>query len=177
MNCLIGLSFDLLSEVNNNIIKAFGNTTIGQTPLSNIFDQNPTLPNNLDIHLQRSSDLEYTDKGLLLIGEHDDEHGDITKQPQLLTVAETEWVVEVDAIHLNGQSLSFNRSAVPSLRNSTKLGGLLDSGSSALILPDDMVAEVFSKIPESFFSEYYGAWVVDCMSSANFSTRRATVCA
>ncbi|KAI0084523.1 aspartic peptidase domain-containing protein [Irpex rosettiformis] len=169
MNCLIGLSFDLLSEVNTNILRAFGNTTIGQTPLSNIFDQHPTLPNTLDLHLQRSSDLEYTDKGLLLVGEHSVERGDITKQPKLVTVAETEWVVEVDAINVNGKSLAFNRSAVPGLNTTNKLGGLLDSGSSALILPDEMVQEVFSTIPNSFFSEGDNTWFVDCMSSANIS--------
>ena len=169
MNCLIGLSFDLLSEVNNNIVKAFGNTTIGQTPLSNIFDQNPTLPNSLDIHLQRSSDLEYTDKGLLLIGEHSKEHGDITKQPQLLTVTETRWTVEVDAIHLNGDSFSFNKSAIPALKNSTKLGGIIDSGSSNLILPYGIASAIFDQIPESIFVNEDGFWFVDCMSSANVS--------
>ncbi|KAI0084524.1 aspartic peptidase domain-containing protein [Irpex rosettiformis] len=169
MNCLIGLSFDLLSEVNTNILRAFGNTTIGQTPLSNIFDQHPTLPNTLDLHLQRSSDLEYTDKGLLLVGEHSIERGDITKQPKLVTVAETEWLVEVDAINVNGKSLAFNKSFVPSLSNTNKLGGVLDSGTSALVLPDEMVEEVFGAIPGSFFFEHENTWFVDCMSSANIS--------
>ncbi|KAI0804714.1 aspartic peptidase domain-containing protein [Irpex lacteus] len=169
MNCLIGLSFDLLSEVNNNIIAAFGNTTLGQTPLSNIFDQNPSLPNCLDIHLQRSDDLESTGSGLILIGEHSDEHGNITAQPILNTVAETEWVVEVDAITVAGKSLKFEESAVPGLEKSKKLGGLLDSGSSALILPDKMVNEVFKSIPNSFYSKEQGTWIVDCLSSTNVS--------
>lgn len=177
MNCLIGLSFDLLSEVNNNIIAAFGNTTLGQTPLSNIFDQNPSLPNCLDIHLQRSDDLESTGSGLILIGEHSDEHGNITAQPILNTVAETEWVVEVDAITVAGKSLKFEKSAVPGLGKSNKLGGLLDSGSSALILPDKMVNEVFKSIPNSFYSKEQGTWIVDCLSSTNVSITMGCVAA
>ncbi len=168
-NCLIGLSFDLLSNVNNHIVQAFGNTTLGQTPLSNIFDQNPSLPNCLDLHLQRSVDLEDTESGLLLIGEHSDEHGNITAQPILTTVTETEWVVEVDAITVAGKSLKFEESTVPGLKKSKKLGGLLDSGTSALVLPEKMVDEVLASVPNSFYSKDLDTWFVDCLSSTNVS--------
>lgn len=171
MDCLIGLSSESLSEINNNIVKAFGNISIGQTPLSNIFDQNPSLSSNFDIYLQRSSDLEYADKGSLFIGVHSAEHGDITKQPPLLTPSEAVWIVQVDDISLNGGSLAFGESTVPSLKNNTKLSGVLDSGSSNLLIPDHLVGKLYDQFPGSFSFERNGSqsFVVDCMTSANVS--------
>ncbi|KAI0699010.1 aspartic peptidase domain-containing protein [Cytidiella melzeri] len=170
MNCLIGLSFDLLSSINDRILSAFGkDVTIGQTPLSNIFAQSPNLPNNLDIHLQRSVDLESTGNGSLLIGEHSNEFGDITKQPVLDTLTDSEWVVTVDAIKVNGVSLDLGTSAIPPLKNTKKVGGLLDSGSSDLILPDATVPLIYHAIPGAFFSQDDGVYVVPCHSSANVS--------
>lgn len=151
----------------------FGNTTIGQTPLTNIFDQNPTLPSNFDITLQRSVDLEHTVDGLLLIAEHSYDHGDITKQPILPTIDNRTWTVEVDAVHVNGIPLDFRRSAVSSSKNSTKLGGLLDSGTSGLIVPDEMVSEILANFPNSFLfrddEAGQDAYAVDCLSSVNMS--------
>jgi hypothetical protein len=59
INCLIGLSFDSSSVVNHNIIEAFGEgTAIGQIPLSNIFQQTKDIYTFINIHLQRSVDLD-----------------------------------------------------------------------------------------------------------------------
>jgi hypothetical protein len=59
MNCLIGLSFGSLSVVKPNIIEVFGEgTTIGQTPLCNIFQQIEDIDTSIDIYLQRSVDLD-----------------------------------------------------------------------------------------------------------------------
>jgi saccharopepsin len=170
MNCLIGLSFDGLSVVNHNIIEAFGeDTTIGQTSLSNIFQQTKGIDTSIDIHLQRSVDLEQTDSGEILIGEHDNSLVDVTKQKPLPTVSDRQWVVGVDAIKLNNRSLSLGNSAVPALQNQKMLGGLLDSGTSALVLPDAIVSEVFAAIPGAFFDESDGVFIVPCLQSANLS--------
>ena len=172
-NCRIGLGFDLSSVVNAGVYRAFaGNTTIGQTPLSNIFAQNPTLSSNLDIHLQRTTDLEHTEKGFLLVGEHSTEHGNIVKQPILAPVADAgsdpRWAVEVDAIHVNGHPLKFGESAFSSLQNSSKLAGVLDTGCTDLILPGEMVTELFNMIPNSLSDEGHGI-VIDCLTPVNLS--------
>jgi hypothetical protein len=170
MNCLIGLSFDGLSEVNNNIIQAYGEgTTIGQTPLSNIFQQTQSNDTSIDLHLQRSVDLEQTESGQLLISEHNTTLVDVTKQPSLPTVSDSQWVVEIDGMTVNGNSIDVGKTAVPALQNGTGLGGLLDSGTSALALSNQILSQVFAVIPGAFYDQSDDVFIVPCMASANLS--------
>jgi hypothetical protein len=56
---LLGLSFDGSSDVDAKIRQAFGSSsTAGRTPISNIFHQNPNLPNFISVLLGRTGDLD-----------------------------------------------------------------------------------------------------------------------
>jgi hypothetical protein len=78
-------------------------------------------------------------------------------------------VVNVEAIRLSGKSLSLGNSAVLILQNQKILGGLLDSGTSALVLSDVIVSEVFAASSGAFFDKSDGVCIVPCLWSANLS--------
>lgn len=99
----------------------------------------------------------------MLVGEHSEIFGDVTKQPAIDIYAADRWIVPVDAIHVNGRSLDFNRSLLPSLQNTQQLGGLLDSGTTTLVLPDKIVDDIFSADPDAFYDEVDSLWILPCM--------------
>ena len=112
---IIGLSFDnaIASPINAEIEKAFGTeSTLGRSPLANLFAQNPDLPNSFDVRLDRSSDLEDVSTGTFLISEHLEEFAQITSQPKLQRVADRRWSITLDKMTVNGYQFSFPQSSM-----------------------------------------------------------------
>lgn len=170
---IIGLGFDSLSSVNAVLKRAFGNdTTLGRTPLTNIFEQNPDTPNCLDLYLQRSGDLETTLNGTFLIGEHADGFEDVEKQPKLSTFVDTRWVVPLDDVSVNGKPIILPKTALPRLKSSTtgQIGANLDTGSSNVFITPAMSSAIYSSIPGAVqlnASDPTSRWAVPCTSSTN----------
>ncbi|KAI0804711.1 aspartic peptidase domain-containing protein [Irpex lacteus] len=166
---LIGLSFDTHSEVNRAIQSAYGNgTTIGRTPLSNIFAQDPAAPNCVDMHLNRAIDVERVANGTLLIGEHSEEYSDISKQPVLYTIEETEWTVMLDGMTVDGKSVTLGGQNSSSGVATSSLPVLLDSGTSFAVITDNMFNAIYESIPGAVLTDT-SQWTVPCLSSTNVS--------
>lgn len=171
---LIGLSFDTLSEVYSHLVESYGpGTTLGQTPLSNIFAQIPDQPRCLDLYLQRTADLENSANGTLLIGEHSDVHAEIVKQPMLAKQPGDMWLVALDGILLNGQAIPLPApSNVTSLKSSGKLGAVIDSGTARAGLPPSIIHATYSSIPGAIIrneSTPSANWFVPCTQAVNIS--------
>lgn len=166
---LIGFSFDSLSEVNTAIQSAYGNgTTIGRTPLSNIFAQDPAAPNCVDMHLYRALDVERVVNGTLFIGEHSEEYSDISKQPVVYTIEETEWTVMLDGMTVNGKSVTLGGLNSSSGVVVSSLPALLDSGTSLAVITDNMFNAIYESIPGAVLTNT-SQWTVPCLSSTNVS--------
>jgi saccharopepsin len=172
-NGIIGLGFDSLSVINTVLQRSFGNDTVlGRTPLSNIFEQDPDLPNNLDLFLQRSGDLETSNNGTFLIGEHAEGFEDIVNRPKLFTSVEARWTIPLDGISVNGKPLTLPKSTLPTLRsaNSTQLGANMDTGSSNVFITAELMSAIYSAIPGAVQldpTEPTSTWIVPCKNAAN----------
>lgn len=169
---IMGLAFDdiNLSPINNAIQTAYGNgSTLGLTPISQIFLQNPDASNSFDIRLDRTGDLDETASGTLLISEHDPEFANITNQPRLPRQVDGRWVIQLDGMSVNGESATFNSSLISNIPDG-KLGMLMDSGFSFPPLPPALIDMIYSSIPGAVkLSDSFPQWIVPCDGATNLT--------
>lgn len=165
---ILGLAFDdvITSPVNFLIKQAYGNDSIlGRTPISNIFNQNPTSPNSFDVQLDRTSDLDDTSTGTFLIGEHLPEFSNVTSQTKLARQFAGRWTVTLDDMAVNGKSAQslFPKSSLPTVP-SGKIGVLLDTGFSFPPLPPALIDAIYGSIPGAVPISGVSTlqWIVPC---------------
>lgn len=168
---ILGLAFDdtNLSPINAALEDAFGGgTTLGRTPISNVFAQNPTTPNAFDVLLDRSSDLDTSSTGTFLIGEHAPTYADaVAAAPRLPRQAVGRWSVPLDGMAVNGAPVRFNASSVDGVP-AGKLAVLLDTGFSYPPLPPPAVDAIYASIPGAVkFSDDFPQWIVPCTNATN----------
>lgn len=176
MDCLLGLGFDARSEVNINVEQAYGSDVrLGQSVLSNIFDQYPHIPRSFDLFLNRSrSNGNTADGGMFAIGQHlGGVFANVTEHPKLPTLSGIHWTLAVETLTINNKSLTpnpyRNASVVPELNRTQKLGGTLDTGATGITLPDYLWTEYHNQIEGAFYDEVDQSYVVPCTAAINFS--------
>lgn len=164
---LIGLSFDSQSNVNLALTEAYGSeTTLGKTPLSNIFAQNPSMLSCVDMHLYRTIDLERVINGTLFIGEHSETYPNIVKQPVLYTVLEDEWAILLSGMAVNNKDVSLSVRGLPTDSPVHSLPTLIDSGNTNGAITVTMFNAIYSSMPGAVQLNQ-SQWIVPCLSSTN----------
>lgn len=169
---IMGLAFDdtNLSPINFEIQQAYGNgSTLGRTPITNIFAQNPDAPNSFDVRLDRSGDLDDTSSGTLIISDHDPDFSDITSQTQLPRQALGRWSVPLDGMAVNSEPFTFNASSIDTVP-AGKIAVLLDTGFTFPPLPPLAVDYIYGSIPGAVkFSDSVPQWIVPCDGATNLT--------
>lgn len=169
----MGLGFDGYSTVYNTLARTYGAefaAQTGNTPVTALFAQQPSLPRTVDIQLSREDELRDITDGTFLIGEHDATFQDVTSAPQLPVVSPgNRWAVVLDAMNINGAPFTFNKSSVPGTPDG-KVVALLDTGYSFPPLPPAAVDAIYSSIPGAVRDPSLGfPWVVPCNASIKLS--------
>ncbi|TFY76162.1 hypothetical protein EWM64_g7851 [Hericium alpestre] len=168
---ILGISFDSISSIDQNVILATNDTIRGRSPLSNIFASNPSVPNTVSILLSRTDDQEETAGGSFLIGEEAEGYENVLKAPQLprFTPAGRPgiWTVWLDGATLNGTFLSFKSILKDAPKGKTLT--LLDSGSTAANVPSSLAKGLYGNIPGSFIDPSSRQYIIPCLSASNLS--------
>ncbi|KAF4564594.1 hypothetical protein EYR36_002531 [Pleurotus pulmonarius] len=144
---LLGLGFDATNSViNEKFEQAFGSaTTLGRSPIANIFYQNMTLPNFFTLLLGRTDDPDDERAGVFTISEYIPEFSAVGDTPKLTSQTIEHWSVLVDGVNVGNQSLPFN-SSVATTPNGKAIA-VLDSGFSLPPIPSALVDAIYGAIP------------------------------
>lgn len=167
---VLGVGFDYdLFHVTQLILKYFwgNNTTLGRSPLANIFAQDASLQPFYDVTLGRVDDLDEDSQGSLVIGSHPPEFAAVENAPKLPQVTEGRWSVLVDGIAVNGRMFAFRDKSQVEAVPRGKLVGYVDTGISRPVIPPDAAAFLYGSIPGSV--EHNGIWFLPCQASANLT--------
>lgn len=170
----MGIAFEDadFSPVNFFIEQAFGNSsTLGHSPIANIFAQNPNISNSFDVYLSRTNDLDDTNTGTFLIAEHLDQFISVTNEPRLPRVTEGRWSVPCDGMKVNGQSFAFNKSSVAGVAEGS-IAVVLDSGFTDPPLPPAAVDAIYSTIPGAINlnnTDSTPNWLIPCDGTTNLT--------
>lgn len=167
---ILGISFDdeVATNVGQAIKQAWGNdTTLGNTPLSNIFSQNSSLITAFDISLGRQGDIDEYAEGAFIIGKHAAQYASVQQAPKLPQVTEERWSVLIDGLSLNGKNYTFVNNSEVSSVPAGKLVGFLDTGTSLPQVPNDVADFIYDNIPGSVKAN--GTWFVPCHGGANLT--------
>lgn len=167
---IMGMAFDN-TDIYQKIQSAWGTdaaNSLARAPITNIFAQDPTLPNNFDVQLGRTSELEDIADGVFVISDHGEGFESVTKAPQLPRVAPDHWSIVMDAMLVNGKSFAFNKSRISGVP-SGKVVAALDTGYSFPPIPGAAVDAIYSTIPGALFDPYSSFWLVPCDASTNLT--------
>ncbi|RDX50082.1 acid protease [Lentinus brumalis] len=167
---IMGMAFDN-TDIYQKIQSAWGTdaaNSLARAPITNIFAQDPTLPNNFDVQLGRTSELEDIADGVFVISDHGEGFENVTKTPQLPRVAPDHWSIVMDAMLVNGKSFAFNKSRISGVP-SGKVVAALDTGFSFPPIPGAAVDAIYSSIPGALFDPYSSFWLVPCDASTNLT--------
>ncbi len=173
---LLGLGFDATNSViNENLEQAFGSaTTLGRSPIANIFYQNMTLPNFFTLLLGRTDDLDNERAGVFTISEYIPEFSAVGDTPKLTSQTIEHWSVLIDGVKVGSQSLPLHSSVATAPRG--KAIAVLDSGFSLPPIPSALVDAIYGAIPGSArvsdipaFAGSPTEWIVHCNQSTDVS--------
>ncbi|KAJ7070221.1 aspartic peptidase domain-containing protein [Mycena belliarum] len=184
---LIGLGFDDPSDPIPSALTAAGlnSSKIGKSVLSNIFDQNPETPRFFAVSLSRDGDKGGTADGDLTIGGYDPRYADVQHAPLLPLFGTGSWNILMDGIFLNGAQIPWARDPKGNIPEG-KVRGLLDTGTTGLIVPPDIFDAIYSSYPGAVRTSpnatadgLKGAWIVPCNATIDlhltFSHQNFTV--
>ncbi|KAK7695517.1 hypothetical protein QCA50_000153 [Cerrena zonata] len=130
--------------------------------LSNLFQQEKDLPNFISFLLSQGDFIATTDGGVFTIGIYADGYEAIKNAPKLPVIGSRFWTTNVDNIIVNGTSVqNIHRSSTTS-RVNDKLTAALDTGSSFLLAPADVVNAVYGNVPGAKFNTSTNAYNVPC---------------
>ncbi|KAI0743088.1 aspartic peptidase domain-containing protein [Daedaleopsis nitida] len=167
---IMGMGFDV-ANIYNTIQRAWGTAaadTLGRAPITSLFAQNPTLPNNFDVQLGRTSELDDVADGTFLISAHDPDFAKVTAAPLLPRIDATHWSIVMDAMHINGKQFAFNKSRIMGAP-AGKVVAALDTGFSFPPLPPPAVDAIYGSIPGAKFDPVGDMWIVPCTAATNLS--------
>jgi len=165
---VLGTGFTSLSSIDMKVNQSGADW--GRCLLYNIFAQNPTEPNFMAFALQRNEDPDKDVQGAFTIGEYDQAYAAVADTAPIPTYPEkspTRWTVLIDSIIANGQKLSLT-SAVKNAP-SNKAVGLLDTGTSFVFAPENIVTAIYGSIPDATFSQTLNKWIVPCDAEVDVS--------
>ncbi|OJT05040.1 Vacuolar aspartic protease [Trametes pubescens] len=166
----MGMAFDV-SNIFSAVAKAWGNETaqtLGRSFITNLFAQNTSLPNNFDLQLGRTEQMDEDGQGTFIVSGHSAAFSDVADAPKLPRVGSDRWAVVLDEMRINGEAFSFNKSSVPGVPEG-KVAAVLDSGFSLPPLPPAAVDAIYKSVPGAVFSQTAGAYVIPCNSSTMLS--------
>ncbi len=166
----MGMAFDVAS-IYSALQRAWGTSAadaLGRAPITSLFAQNPSFPNNFDVKLGRTSELEDIADGTFLISAHEAGFESVVDAPQLPRIDSSHWSIVMDAMNVNGKPFAFNRSRITGAPKGTVVAAL-DTGFSFPPLPAPAVDAIYSSIPGAEFDEQSGMWIVPCTAATNLS--------
>ena len=140
----MGMAFDV-SNIYSTIQRAWGTPAadaLGRAPITSLFAQHPTLPNNFDVQLGRTSELEDIADGTFIISGHEAEFEAVTKAPQLPRIDSAHWSIVMDGMLINGKQFAFNKSRIVGAPSGTIVAAL-DTGFSFPPLPRPAVDAIY----------------------------------
>jgi len=176
---LWGLGFNTpgSSGINDAVQQAYGSSaTWGQSVLANIFDENPSASDYIGISLSRNGDTGGTADASLTISEYDSDYQAVANSPKIPQnpVNSGAWTVTLDALKVGGKKIDWpsTMEQAPAGKNIVHL----DTGTTNIMMPSEIVAAVYSSIPGAVlspdsnipltqFSESDDVWVVPCNAS------------
>ena len=168
---ILGMAFDV-GPIFNKVQEAWGTSAANDhtlSPMSALFAQNASLPNNFDVQLSRpAAELADTADGLFVISSHAPGYENVTGAPKLPRVAPEHWSVVMDAMLINGQSFAFNQSRVADVSQG-KIVAALDTGSLLSALPPAAVDAIYGTVPGAAYDNVTQAWLVPCDRSPNLT--------
>lgn len=144
--------------------QATGSKTLGQTFLSNVFASNSSLQPFISFILSREADLNSTanEDGAFTIAEIEQGYEAIEneKPVPLFPQGTIQWTVAVDSISVNSQNLQFTST----VRGASNPVALLDTGTSVLLVPDQLARSVYSSMKgvTSFSQSGQTTYIVPC---------------
>ncbi|KAA1469080.1 acid protease [Dentipellis sp. KUC8613] len=163
----IGLSFDQQSLLDGKLLNEWGSETVlGRSVLSNLFSQNPFLPNYITILLGCTGDLEDTSDGIFTVSEIPKDWELIQNTTHIPRYPKDSafWSLLLDGMHVNGVAWDGWKSSVQGTP-AGKAVAVLDSGFTHPRLPQAAVHAIYSQFPGAFLND--GIWFVPCNSSAS----------
>lgn len=166
----MGMAFDIAS-IYSTVQQAWGTAAadkLARAPITSLFAQNPSLPNNFDVQLGRTSELDDIAEGTFEISNHAAGFEAVAKAPQLPRVAAEHWSIAMDAMTINGKAFAFNKSRISGVP-SGKIVAALDTGFSFPPLPAAAVDAIYSSIPGTKFDPNGNLWIVPCTAATNLS--------
>lgn len=148
---LIGLSFDSISNNDQAVQQSTGSKTLGQTFLSNVFAANTSLEPFISFLLSRDADLNTsaTTAGAFTIAEIEQGYEAIQNsnsvplfEPSTGGQSLLQWTVPVDSVSVGGNNLQISSS----VRGSNNVIALLDTGTSAMLVPEEVSSAIYSSM-------------------------------
>lgn len=166
---LIGLSFDSISNNDQAVQQSTGSKTLGQTFLSNVFAQNSSLEPFISFLLSREADLNTTatTSGAFTIAELEKGYEAIQNsksvplfEPSIGGQSLLQWTVPVDSISVGGKNLQITSS----VEGSTNVIALLDTGTSAMLIPEEVSDSIYNSLPgvQSFSQQGQKTYLIPC---------------
>lgn len=157
---IMGLGFTTLSNIDATV---GSNNSWGKSFLYNAFAHSPSEPNFITFSLIRSPNGTQTDDGGFTIGEVDADFAAITSTPSISTWPvsnPTRWNILIDAYETSAGKATFT-SAVKGVSNGQGVL-LLDTGTSYVYAPTDLVTAMYKGVPGATFDASGGQWNVPC---------------
>ena len=176
MDGIMGMAFDV-AHIYNTIQRAWGTEAadeLGRAPITSLFAQNPSLPNNFDVQLGRTSELEDVADGTFIISGHEPGFEAVAEAPQLPRIDSQHWSIVMDSMLINGEQFVFNKSRIVGAP-SGKIVAALDTGFSFPPLPPAAVDAIYSTIPDAAYDPVEKLWIVPCTAATNLSFTFASV--
>jgi len=164
---ILGLGADSLSVINVAMTQKYKDTR-GRSVLSNIFAQDPSEPNHIAFYLGRIGDLDDSSDGTFSVGSFNPKYSAVQNMPVLPVfdpnaAGGARWSTTIDGIEFGGHNVTFPKSTV-SKAPSNKLIALLDTGASAMYIPNELATALYNTIEGAIFLSTENVWLVPCLS-------------
>ena len=167
---IMGMAFDI-GSIYGTVQKAWGTEKadeLARSPITALFAEDISLPNNFDVQLGRTSETEDVAEGTFVISSHAEGYESVASAPKLPRVAPEHWSVVIDAMSVNGQNFAFNQSRIDGVPKGSIVAAL-DTGFSFPPLPPAAVDAIYGSISGAIYDQYSQVWLVPCNGSTNLT--------
>lgn len=165
---IMGMAFDI-GSIYGTVQKAWGTEKadeLARSPITALFAEDISLPNNFDVQLGRTSETEDVAEGTFVISSHAEGYESVASAPKLPRVAPEHWSVVVDAMLVNGQRFSFTTSRITGVPKGSIVAAL-DTGFSLPPLAPAAVDAIYGSIPGAVYDDDSQLWLVPCNGSTD----------
>ncbi|KAI1783139.1 acid protease [Ganoderma leucocontextum] len=166
---IMGMAFDV-GSIHSKVEQEWGAEAanhLALSPMTALFAQNTSLPNNFDVRLSRpAAELDDIASGFIMISAHAPGYENVVNAPRLPRVALGHWSVAMDGMLIDGQSFAFNQSRIEGVPTG-RIAAALDTGSSFPALPPAAVDAIYGSVPGAVYDNITEVWLVPCDRSPN----------